>query len=193
MTAKAICFAAEKHAGQFRKYKNAAGVIEPYINHPLRVMQIANSAVKKIPLTMADLEIVPAVAVLHDVVEDCGVRNQELAELFDAEVCNGVWWLTKASMSPILKDLPRIERREADLKKIKQAPQVFQIIKLADRLDNVRGMRFGPRDFVLNTYFPETVALLNALENVAPELVAQILREIDSVKTSLLKDLSGGS
>jgi (p)ppGpp synthase/HD superfamily hydrolase len=133
------------------------------------------------------------VAVLHDVVEDCGVSNQKLAELFDAEVCNGVWWLTKASMSPLLKDSPRAERREADLKKIKQAPQVFQIIKLADRLDNVRGMRFGPRDFVLKTYFPETVGLLNAIGQAAPELANQILQEMVSIETSLLKDPPGGS
>ena len=60
--AKAIQFAADKHSGQTDKGGNA------YILHPLRMMM---------RLRTSDEELM-AVAVLHDVVEDCGVSFDEL-------------------------------------------------------------------------------------------------------------------
>lgn len=59
----AIAFAAKKHRGQVDK----AG--EPYILHPLRVM-----------LAM-DTDEARRVAVLHDVMEDCGVSRADLEQL----------------------------------------------------------------------------------------------------------------
>ena len=59
----AIAFAAQKHRGQ----KDKAG--KPYFLHPLRVM---------LSLTTDEER---RVAVLHDVMEDCGVTRRELADL----------------------------------------------------------------------------------------------------------------
>ena len=64
-------FAAEAH----REQKRLTG--EPYIIHPLDAA-----------MTVADLQLDPptvAAALLHDVQEDCGVPNEELARLFGAE------------------------------------------------------------------------------------------------------------
>ncbi|MGZ7078608.1 MAG: GTP pyrophosphokinase, partial [Thermoanaerobaculia bacterium] len=57
---RAIAIAAEKHAGQTDK----AGA--PYILHPLRVMLRVSTNDERIT------------AVLHDVVEDCGVTLEDL-------------------------------------------------------------------------------------------------------------------
>lgn len=72
MLTKAIIFAANAHDGQLDK----VGV--PYILHPLAVM----NAVSPDPEAMQ-------VAVLHDVIEDCGVTEQDLLEEGFSEVVVG--------------------------------------------------------------------------------------------------------
>ncbi len=75
---RAIAIAAEKHAGQ----KDKAGA--PYILHPLRVM---------LRLTTNEERIA---AVLHDVVEDCGVTLDDLrAEGFTPAVLRAIDSVTK--------------------------------------------------------------------------------------------------
>ncbi len=65
LLAKAIQFASEKHVNQTDKGGNA------YILHPLRIMM---------RLRTSDEELM-AIAVLHDVVEDCGVSFDDLREI----------------------------------------------------------------------------------------------------------------
>ena len=78
--AKAIQFAADKHSEQTDKGGNA------YILHPLRMMM---------RLRTSDEELM-AVAVLHDVVEDCGVSFDELRAFGMTErVVAGVKALTR--------------------------------------------------------------------------------------------------
>lgn len=56
---------------------------EPYIRHPLRVMEAMDSKTERI------------VAVLHDVVEDSEVELDQIEKRFDEEVRNAVDALTK--------------------------------------------------------------------------------------------------
>lgn len=78
--AKAIAFASEKHMGQFDR----GGM--PYILHPLKVMHYLKSA---------DLELM-AIAVLHDVVEDCDVTYRDLLDIGMTErIVAGVQCMTK--------------------------------------------------------------------------------------------------
>ncbi len=80
--AKAIQFAADKHSEQIDKGGNA------YILHPLRIMM---------RLRTSDDELM-AVAVLHDVVEDCGVSFDDLRSIGMPErVVSGVKALTRQS------------------------------------------------------------------------------------------------
>ena len=75
---KAIALATQRHAGQMDK----AG--QPYIQHPLRVM---NSV---------DLEDAKIVAVLHDILEDTETTVQELRALgFKAQIIEAINALTK--------------------------------------------------------------------------------------------------
>lgn len=81
----AIGFAKGAHFGQVDK----GG--KPYIEHPLRVM----AAVKEYD------EEIQAIAVLHDVIEDCDVTADVLRELGMTErVIDGVLALTKCNGEP---------------------------------------------------------------------------------------------
>lgn len=75
---KAIGLALRAHAGQVDKGGN------PYILHPLAVMHRVKTVKEKI------------VAVLHDVVEDCGVTREDLlTEGFDQEIVEAIFALTR--------------------------------------------------------------------------------------------------
>lgn len=77
--AKAIQFASEKHLNQIDKGGH------PYILHPLRIMM---------RLRTSDEELM-AIAVLHDVMEDCGVTTSDLADIgMPWRVIEGVNYLT---------------------------------------------------------------------------------------------------
>ena len=73
LVSDAMIFAACAHDGMLRKGTNV-----PYIVHPAEVAAIAS--------TLTDDPEILAAAVLHDVIEDCGVSWQELAQRFGARV-----------------------------------------------------------------------------------------------------------
>lgn len=80
MLAKAIALASDKHMGQLDK----GGM--PYILHPLKVMHY---------LKTDDMELM-AIAVLHDIIEDCDVTYKDLRDLgMNDRVIAGVTALTK--------------------------------------------------------------------------------------------------
>lgn len=73
---EAIKFANEKHANQTRK---GSGL--PYIIHPLQVLTTL------LEIKQSKNSILLCIcAVLHDVVEDCGITLQEIAERFGYQV-----------------------------------------------------------------------------------------------------------
>ncbi|MEF3192055.1 MAG: RelA/SpoT family protein [Campylobacterales bacterium] len=80
---RAIDFALEQHSGQFRK----SG--EPYIVHPLLVAALVTH--------FGGDEAMVLAAVLHDVIEDCGVAGSVIAEKFGEDVLHLVEGLTKIS------------------------------------------------------------------------------------------------
>ncbi len=125
---KAYVFASMMHEYQKRK----SGL--PYIVHPLNVAY----TIAEIRL---DEESIVA-ALLHDVVEDTETPIDKIEELFGKEVALLVDGLTKLSA---LENLEKSERQAANFKKLLIAmaedPRVL-IIKLADRLDNMRTLEF---------------------------------------------------
>jgi (p)ppGpp synthase/HD superfamily hydrolase len=91
--ALAINFASTKHLNQFDK----AGM--PYILHPITVMKYLNTE---------DQELM-AIAVLHDVVEDCNVTFKELEDLGLSErIVAGVRGMTKIPGETVDDNLRRI-------------------------------------------------------------------------------------
>lgn len=110
---RAIALAATVHAGQ----RDKAGA--PYILHPLRMM-----------LKMKSVEAQMA-AVLHDVVEDCGVTSALLVyEGFPTAVVEAVGALTKRIVNGAEEPYDEFIQRAA------QNP-IARMVKLADLEDNM--------------------------------------------------------
>jgi GTP pyrophosphokinase len=125
---RAYVYSAQVHAGQVR----LSG--EPYLMHPLEVANI-----------LADMKLDPvsiAAGLLHDVLEDTRAEPEELRELFGPEVQGIVSGVTKLSLLPTSSSQ---ERQAENIRKmfLAMADDIRVIlIKLADRLHNMRTLRF---------------------------------------------------
>lgn len=124
---KAYAFASEAHGDQRR----ATG--DPYIVHPLAVAAI-----------LTDLEVdedTLVAALLHDTVEDTGKTIEEIKAAFGEDVANLVDGVTKLSRIPYSskEEIQAENFRKMFLAMAKDIRVV--LIKLADRLHNMRTMR----------------------------------------------------
>lgn len=168
---KAIDMATRAHAGQFRKF-GPPGAKLPYIAHPVRVMTLLQQ--------LAFDEDVLAAAMLHDVLEDQGdkVTPHEIKAELGEEVQLLVLEMTNPTHTPEWEGRPRDEKKAADRAKLIGVSRTAKVIKLADRLDNIRELleqvSFAPRGFVAN-YVPETRLLLETIGNAHPYLTSAIL------------------
>jgi guanosine-3',5'-bis(diphosphate) 3'-pyrophosphohydrolase len=125
---RAIEFAAEKHRGQRRKGVDAS----PYINHPIEVAtMLANVA------GVRDLAILVA-AVLHDTIEDTHTSPEELEAAFGPEIRVLVLEVTDD------KSLPKAERKRLQVEHAPQLSPSAKLIKLADKVSNVRDVTDRP-------------------------------------------------
>ncbi len=127
---EAYLFAESAHAGQTR----ASG--EPYIRHSYAVADI-----------LADLRMDPvtiAAALLHDVAEDTGVTLAKVEERFGPEIATLVDGVTKLGQ---IEWQSREERQAESLRKmfLAMANDIrIVLIKLADRLHNMRTLQYLP-------------------------------------------------
>jgi GTP pyrophosphokinase len=122
--------AAELHEGQFRK----SG--DPYITHPLAVASILAE------LGMDTNTLVAAL--LHDTVEDTEYSLDDLSAEFGGEVAllvDGVTKLDKVKLG----DAAKAETIRKMVVAMAKDPRVL-VIKLADRLHNMRTLTFLPSD-----------------------------------------------
>lgn len=133
LVARAYAFAEEKHAGQTR----LSG--EPYFVHPVYVASILTEIGIDAPTITAGL--------LHDVVEDCeGVTLSTVTEMFGEEVARLVDGVTKLDK---LDFTDREEHQAETLRKMILAMGRdirVVLIKLADRLHNMRTLKFKAPD-----------------------------------------------
>lgn len=114
-------FAERKHMGQLRK-----DGVTPYITHPRAVVSILRdeAGIDDIPTLTA--------AVLHDIIEDTGVRYEELAAEFGPLVAGIVRELSKDPA------LTQAEQKQAEIENAPLFSFRAGMIKIADKTANLR-------------------------------------------------------
>jgi len=125
---KAYIYSARVHDGQVR----LSG--EPYLSHPLEVASI---------LADMNLDVVSVAAgFLHDVIEDTSATEEDIKEMFGQDVLNIVSGVTKLSKLPFRSSQAR--QAESIRKMILAMADDIRVvlIKLADRLHNMRTLQF---------------------------------------------------
>jgi (p)ppGpp synthase/HD superfamily hydrolase len=123
---RALAFALEKHAGQTRKGRGDV----PYASHPLRVAGLV--------LEHGGDASQVAVALLHDVIEDCGVSDAELRERFGDEVARAVRALSDVLEGDTPKrKAPWRERKTRFVAQIADVDARARLVAGCDKLDNL--------------------------------------------------------
>ena len=132
LISRAYDLAKSHHEGQLRK----SG--EPYIIHPVQVAYILAT------LGLDDSTI--CAALLHDVVEDTNITKKDIIEKFGEEIANMVDGVTKLS---------KLEYATIEEQQVENYRKMFLamgkdirviLIKLSDRLHNMRTLKFLSRD-----------------------------------------------
>ena len=129
---EAAKFAAQKHAGQYRK-----GTKLPYIVHPMEAAAICASLTD-------DVEVLAA-ALLHDTMEDAGATFDEIEERFGSRVAT----LVASESENKREDLQPAKtwkiRKTETIEHLKSTDDVgVKMVCLGDKLSNIRAIQ---RDF----------------------------------------------
>ena len=125
-------FAKERHTGQFRR----SG--EPYLVHPVGVAKI----IAELNLDVSSI----CAGLLHDCVEDTSATSEDIGRLFGPEIQRLVDGVTKLGQ---IAWNTREERQAENFRKmlLAMARDIRVIlVKLADRVDNMRTLQHVPRD-----------------------------------------------
>ena len=125
---KAVEFAAHKHRNQRRKDAPAS----PYINHPIALAQIL-----RVEGGVDDPAVIAA-ALLHDTVEDTDTSYQELRGQFGTKVADIVAEVTDT------KWLQKGSRKRLQISKASRSTQGAKLVKLADKIANLRDIIASP-------------------------------------------------
>ncbi|MFH1841815.1 MAG: bifunctional (p)ppGpp synthetase/guanosine-3',5'-bis(diphosphate) 3'-pyrophosphohydrolase [bacterium] len=129
---RAYRFASEAHAGQQRK----SG--EPFFLHGLAVVQVLSELRLDVDTLVAGM--------VHDVVEDTAIAIDRIASEFGDDVASMVDGVTKISeLSNVNPEAKQAENFRKLILYIAQDPRTV-LIKLADRLHNMRTIEFLERD-----------------------------------------------
>ena len=129
---RAYVYAMKAHGAQ----KRASG--DPYFSHPLEVAAILTD------LKLDDATI--AAAVLHDTIEDTSTTREEIDRLFGAQIGRLVEGLTKIDkLDLVSKQARQGENFRKLLLAVAEDVRVL-LVKLADRLHNMRTLHFVPAE-----------------------------------------------
>ncbi|MET0241825.1 MAG: HD domain-containing protein [Flavitalea sp.] len=124
---KATLFATGKHHA---KNQQLPGTDLPYLVHLSNVaMEILIAGPSS---EYFDSEFAVQLALLHDTLEDTDTTYEELKSEFGIEVADGVAALTKNEA------LPKSEKMNDSLKRIRLQPKEVWAVKLADRITNMQ-------------------------------------------------------
>jgi GTP pyrophosphokinase len=127
----ALVHANQLHFGQRRKGSGA-----PYIIHPLAVAAIVGQ--------YGGDEDQAIAALLHDVMEDCGVKRPELASRYGERVATIVEACSDTTERP---KPPWRQRKEAHVARVPGEPVEIKLVLAADKLHNASAIVIDLRNF----------------------------------------------
>jgi GTP pyrophosphokinase len=183
---RAYVFAMKAHGSQ----KRASG--DPYFSHPLEVAAILTEFKVDDPTIVA--------AMLHDTIEDTTVTREDIDQAFGEEIGGLVDGLTKlGKLDFVTRHAQQAENFRKLLLAIADDARVL-LVKLADRLHNMRTLRFMPEakrariaEDTLDIYAPLAgrmgmQSMRNELEDLAfrslmPDAYKLIVSRLEGMKT----------
>ena len=167
---KTIDYATKMHEGQTRLNG------EPYINHPLHVVQNVLKYKKS-----KNIEELLMAACLHDIIEDTEATYYDITSKFGPMVASLVLELTTD------EDMKNALGKKQYLSiKMRNMSSWALVIKLCDRLDNVNDLINCNNEEFKNKYINETICILNYLI-INRELSKTHLTIIEQIIIKLLK------
>lgn len=155
---KAREFCLKAHAGQKRDDGS------DYAIHPIAVAAILQGQGCQDPSVLA-------AALLHDTLEDTTTTKAEIDAAFGEEVAGLVMELT----NPLPQDRPFAEKHAALLEHARAMSPKARLVKLADRLHNLRDMGTWPI-WKQERYARAALMLLEALKPWPDEQLANLVR-----------------
>lgn len=172
--AKALKFAVKKHDGVFRD----GDIPVPYACHPVEVMLTLRHRVG-----ITDENILAA-ALLHDVVEDTDASIEDISEKFGPTVADIVAQVTRIEPSEeetngYSKEEIWELRTQNLIEEIRQMTTAGHLIKLSDRLSNIKEAKLTRPPEKLKRYIRQTHLILQAIpRDACPILWDEIQSEI---------------
>lgn len=145
---EALAYAAQAHAGQ----KRSGG--DPYIGHPVRVANHIRQFKQS-----HNLEALISAAYLHDTIEDTDTTQEILHDLFGGLVAGLVMELTSDP-----EEIKRVGKANYLAHKMAAMSSYALVIKLADRLDNVKDITTARTPEWRARYAAETNHILDFIE-----------------------------
>ena len=170
---EALQYATQAHAGQTR----AGG--DPYITHPMRVADHIKQYKQS-----HNLDALISAAYLHDTVEDTDTTHEALHDLFGGLVASLVKELTSDP-----EQIKKMGKAQYLAHKMAAMSSYALVIKLADRLDNVKDITTARTPEWRQKYKNETEHILNYIEKTRAlsgthqkliELIRAKLSELDN-------------
>jgi len=160
--------AAHSGVNQVRKYTGVA-----YFIHPLEVANILSE--------YTDDENAIAAAMLHDVIEDTGVKRKQIADEFGEDVATLVDELTDISKP---EDGNRAVRKLIDAEHTARASDRGQSIKYADIISNTNDIFANDKQFSI-VFLKEKIVLLNMMDKGIPALRDRAIKTVYEAAKSL--------
>jgi (p)ppGpp synthase/HD superfamily hydrolase len=171
-------FATAAHGTQMRKYTP-----EPYIVHPIRVMELCRKYTTSLPMLAA--------ALLHDVLEDTATTKDDMLEFLltvmnEQQAKYTLQLVVDLTDVFIKKDYPqwnRRQRKQKEADRIEKTTPDSQTIKYADIIDNCTEIvkydrEFGPK------FLHECRMILKRIPKGDPELYKLA---VDTVEKEIVK------
>jgi len=174
-------FADTAHGEQKRKYSD-----ERYIVHPIRVMETCSEYTDNIQTLAA--------ALLHDVLEDTPVTEEQLLSFLETLMENEVAKqtlelvveLTDVYTKEAYPHLNRKQRKEKETLRIEQTSADSQTIKYADILDNCKEIAASDPNFAPR-FLKECLTILKVATKGNKQLYEKVYKEVQTELQNLSK------